>query len=451
MKKQKTNNKGDEELSIRRTALVSMIVILTVALVLSGCQGGGTSKKKYILTIETYGQGSVQPKAEKREYPEGTIVDLDATPADNWDFDSWLGDVAEYNSAKTTVVVDEDKTVRAVFANEDSIIIEVKDETGRGLVGVRLLYIGGLNSTNKDGRGILNMTAVDTIISPSLAGHAFEPRAVIAERGATLEFTASPQEKPLQAASTRELTFNTAEFNDEDKLNPFSSAIIREAMNRFISRDTLAEISKEEPLLTHLTPGSYDSEFMASKLLELENTYAYDKDHATTIITDEMLNMGATRTGDKWFYEGEPVELIFLIRSEDERKEMGDHIADELESIGFTVDRQYKTGAEAAPIWNQGDPREGRWHLYIGGWGVGNPYPTFLSHTFRQFYSPEGMNIPLWQSYEASPEFLEAINYLYFQMFNSVQERREAFETALELALEHSFRIWLTWDDPNTR
>jgi hypothetical protein len=44
---------------------------------------------------------------------------------------------------------------------------------------------------------------------------------------------------------------------------------------------------------------------------------------------------------------------VFLIRTEDERKLIGDYVANQLEALGFAVDRQYKTRTEASPIWVQ--------------------------------------------------------------------------------------------------
>ena len=46
--------------------------------------------------------------------------------------------------------------------------------------------------------------------------------------------------------------------------------------------------------------------------------------------------------------------IIAIIRTEDERKQIGDYVCNQLETIGFTRDRQYKTRSEASPIWNSG-------------------------------------------------------------------------------------------------
>jgi hypothetical protein len=64
------------------------------------------------------------------------------------------------------------------------------------------------------------------------------------------------------------------------------------------------------------------------------------------------------------------VVLAFLIRSDGDgtRQPMGDYVANQLESVGFTVDRQYKTSSEAAPIWIGSIASEGLWNLYTAGW-----------------------------------------------------------------------------------
>ncbi|MEZ4835854.1 MAG: hypothetical protein R2873_28295 [Caldilineaceae bacterium] len=65
-----------------------------------------------------------------------------------------------------------------------------------------------------------------------------------------------------------------------------------------------------------------------------------------------------------WQYDGNPVELLFLIRTEDERQEIGDYVATLFEDMGFTVTCDYRTSAEASPIWAGSDPAEGQWYVY---------------------------------------------------------------------------------------
>ena len=144
----------------------------------------------------------------------------------------------------------------------------------------------------------------------------------------------------------------------------------------------------------------------------------------------------------KWLYNGEPVELIFLIRVEDERKIIGDYVSGILEDLGFTVNRQYKTSPEAAACWIRSDPATGCFHLYTGGW-VTTVIARDQGGNFNFFYTPRGLPIPLWQAYTPAPEFDEVSDRLARRDFTSMDERRELFEKALWLSMKDSVRVWL--------
>lgn len=79
--------------------------------------------KKWNLTIEVdpnaVGIDTIDPSIGQHVYDSGTLVNLDATRFVECPnvrrFDHWVGDVADTSSAQTTVVIDGDKTVTAVF------------------------------------------------------------------------------------------------------------------------------------------------------------------------------------------------------------------------------------------------------------------------------------------------------------------------------------------------
>jgi uncharacterized repeat protein (TIGR02543 family) len=52
----------------------------------------------------------------EHEYSEGEAVTITATAVSGWQFDNWTGDVANPNSATTTVTMDASKTVTANFS-----------------------------------------------------------------------------------------------------------------------------------------------------------------------------------------------------------------------------------------------------------------------------------------------------------------------------------------------
>jgi peptide/nickel transport system substrate-binding protein len=113
---------------------------------------------------------------------------------------------------------------------------------------------------------------------------------------------------------------------------------------------------------------SNDTALLADVISAAELKYAYNPERAEEVITAEMENLGAEKVDGLWTYNGEPVELIGLIRTEDERLEIGDYVSNILEDIGFTVMRDYKTSAEATPCWISSDPAIGCFSFYTGGW-----------------------------------------------------------------------------------
>ncbi|MFP4393899.1 MAG: ABC transporter substrate-binding protein [Anaerolineales bacterium] len=247
--------------------------------------------------------------------------------------------------------------------------------------------------------------------------------------------------------SYNELTFNPSGpvFEGTGKLNPFAVPRVREAMNYLIDRNYIVEEiagGLGTPRWLPFNNASNDYALMADVARELELKYAYNPELAEEIISEEMEAMGATLEGDVWQYEGEPVEIFLLIRTEDERRDIGDYVGNQLEDIGFTVTRDYRSAAEASPIWIQGNPEDGQFHIYTGGW-ITTVVPRSLYDNFAFFYTDMGLGFPLWQAYENDPEFYEISERLLNSDFRTVEERREMMAEALELAMKDSVRIWL--------
>jgi peptide/nickel transport system substrate-binding protein len=245
-----------------------------------------------------------------------------------------------------------------------------------------------------------------------------------------------------------ELFFNPVgpTFGRDGALNPFSVPKIREAMNWLIDRDYiigefLGGLGRKKFL--PIVSAFPDYARHVDVIRELEAKYGHDPEKAINIITEEMEALGAERVDGKWHFQGEPVVLIFIIRVEDERLEVGDYVATLLEGIGFTVDRQYKTYIEATPVWLNGDPNDGLWHLYTGGWPSA-AIPRDESFRFDFFYTPRGLSFsPTWQAFQPSPEFDAIAERLGWKDFGSWEERAELFGRALRLSLEDSQYVWL--------
>jgi len=246
--------------------------------------------------------------------------------------------------------------------------------------------------------------------------------------------------------SYTELTFNPAgpEFAD-GRLNPFAVAKIREAMNWLIDRDYIAQeiyggLAKVK--YTSLNSAFPDYARYVDTIRAIEAKYAYNPEKANEVVTAEMTALGAELVDGKWTYKGQPVVLIGIIRTEDERKQIGDYFASQLEKLGFTVDRQYKTVAEASPIWMRSNPADGLWHWYTGGW-ITTAMSRDDATNFGYFYTNLGGGTPLWQAYVNSEEYYDIASRLWTNDFASMEERGELFARALVLANEESQRVWL--------
>jgi peptide/nickel transport system substrate-binding protein len=251
--------------------------------------------------------------------------------------------------------------------------------------------------------------------------------------------------------SYTEISSNPAGPTFKDgRLNPFSDPKFREALNWLVDRNYIVQeiyggLAKVK--VTSLNSAFPDYARYIDTVRALEVKYAYNPDQAKTVMTAEMTAMGATMgTDGKWQFNGKPVTLIAIIRTEDERKQIGDYVSNQLETVGFTIDRQYKTRSEASPIWNQSDPTEGKWNFYTGGW-ITTAISRDDATNFGYFYTPLGSGSPLWQAYKNDPAYYNGkdgcADKLWINDFKSMDERKSLFETCLDLAQKDSARVWL--------
>ncbi len=249
-----------------------------------------------------------------------------------------------------------------------------------------------------------------------------------------------------------ELTFNPVGpvFETTGELNPFAVPAIREAMNMLIDRNYIVQEiygGLAIPRTLAIVGAFPDYATFVSKARELEAKYAYNLEKADELITAEMEKLGATKdAGGKYSFNGNPVKIYFLIRSDGDgtRKPIGDYVSNQLETIGFAVDRQYKTSPEASPIWIGGDPADGLWHIYTGGW-ITTAISRDQGNNFLFYYSPKSAYgfTALWQAYTPRPEFDDCLQKLDRNIFNTLDERATLFTTCLDEALLDSVRVWL--------
>lgn len=291
--------------------------------------------------------------------------------------------------------------------------------------------------------------AVEKLLAGEIDIYAFS----LGDRSLFAKVAASPELKYwLSYGSFNDFTMNhggDSPFFKDGRLNPFGVPAIREAMHWIIDRYYIAnEImgGLATPKFCYLNPEFPDGKVRYPHLMEaLEDYYSYDFEKGKAIIEEEMRKLGAELVDGKWYYQGQPVELKILIRIEDERKLIGEYIADQLEKVGFTVVRQYGISRELSPIWIGSDPTEGLWNGYTGGW-VTTAVSRDQGTGFNQFYTTRILPWPLFQALktkETLPELDTVADRLYRRDYNSMEEREVLFEQALYLSNKYANIIWL--------
>lgn len=250
----------------------------------------------------------------------------------------------------------------------------------------------------------------------------------------------------LAFGTSSELTLNPAgPILADGSLNPFALPEIREALNWLIDRRHVAEelygglaVPRTLPLSTAFP----DYSRLAEVARALELHYAHDPERARAAVDAGMLALGAERVGGRWTWRGEPVRLRLLIRTEDERRRVGDYLANLLQELGFEVERRYRTAEEASRLWIATDPAAGHWHLYTGAW-ISIVIQRDQADNFSFYYTPRGRAEPLWQAYRPAPEFDALADRLSRRDYRSWEERQAMMAEALALALADSSRVWL--------
>ena len=230
-------------------------------------------------------------------------------------------------------------------------------------------------------------------------------------------------------------------------INPLAFREIRFALNYLIDRDYVATNiygGYAVPMFTCYS--SLDPMYSLIADIVAKYKFSYAPALADQIITKVLTAVGAKKEAGKWYYEGKPITINFVIRTEDQRKDLGDMLATELEKLGFTVNRMYMEFGEAISIIFATDPAELKWHLYTAGWGKGaidkwDPWAIAQFHAPWLGWVPGYQEAGWWQYKNATID--ELTMTLCLGKFKSKEEYIEKFRKAAEVAIVEAVRIWI--------
>lgn len=240
---------------------------------------------------------------------------------------------------------------------------------------------------------------------------------------------------------------------ENEELNPFSIPEIRFAVNYLIDREYIAKSiygGFAIPMYSHVAQIDYDYLVVSDILREYQ--ISYDPDYAKTIINQAMKKAGADLVDGRWTYNKKPVVLKFIIRVEDERREIGNMLSEELEKMGFTVKRTYMDFAQAISLVYRTDPKAFEWHLYTEGWGRGAA-ERYDYATINQMCAPWLGYMPGWLEYgfwQYRNDFIDELGKKLFKgEFQDIDERNKLYRELAKTCLKEAVRIWvLTVNNP---
>ena len=247
-------------------------------------------------------------------------------------------------------------------------------------------------------------------------------------------------------ATTLSIILNPAEA-PEGQLNPFSIRDVRWALQHLVNREFVAgEIFRgmADPMVTHISPSDFDQLTVFDLIRELN--IRYDPEFARSLINEAMTGAGAEMRDGFWHYNDRPIRLKFIIRIEDERREIGDLVRAELREAGFQVDPVYQNFAPAILTVYASNPQAFQWHLYTEGWGRSAPNRYDYS-SINQFTAPWTGGMPGWREagywqYE-NDELDEIGQRIFTGQFSNEGERNALYEQATRIAVEDSIRVWV--------
>ncbi len=247
-------------------------------------------------------------------------------------------------------------------------------------------------------------------------------------------------------ASTISLILNPAPA-PEGRLNPFSIKEVRQAMQRLIDREFVTrEIYQGQASPMYTNVASTDFDYLTVFDVIQQADLDYDPEYARQLIADAMTEAGAELVDDVWHFNEQPIRLKFIMRVEDERREVGDLIRAALQDAGFAVAANRQTFAPAIQTVYATDPAQFEWHLYTEGWGRGAPNRYDFSG-INSFYAPWLGNMPGWKEvgfwHYDNEELDELGEQLFKGDFADQAERDDMYREMTRIGLDESVRIWI--------
>lgn len=152
-----------------------------------------------------------------------------------------------------------------------------------------------------------------------------------------------------------------------------------------------------------------------------------------------------------WYYippnstTPQPVTIIFFIRNDDPYREaMGNAFASALESLGFTVKREYGPASTVIPVVYGSNPASMQWQIYTEGWII-TPY-TWDTLGGASFCASWTTNMPGWGIsgyWQYTNSTIDSLTYqLAIGNFTSMAQFENISKITLFDCFQQAVRVW---------
>lgn len=248
------------------------------------------------------------------------------------------------------------------------------------------------------------------------------------------------------SATSLSLLLNPAPAK-EGELNPLAIKEVRRALQYLVNREYISSDlyqGQALPMITHLSPTDFD--FLTIYEQARGADIRYDPELARSRIKEAMTKAGAQMANGVWTFHGKPILLKFIIRIEDERRDIGNLVMAELKQAGFQIIPQFKPFADAVLTVYSSDPQSFEWHIYTEGWSRGSPSRYDFAQV-NDMVAPWLGNMPGWQEtgfWQYENKDLDTLGKrLYTGDFADHAERDQIYRQMTGMAMEESVRVWV--------
>ncbi len=240
----------------------------------------------------------------------------------------------------------------------------------------------------------------------------------------------------------------------EGQLNPFSIREVRYALNFVFDRDFLVnELMQGTAAAMYDFLGPFHPEVPSIADIKLSHGFTYDFELANEMVENAMVLAGAEKRAGKWYYRDEPVVVKALIRVEDERRDMGDAFAADVEKLGFTIEYMHTTFGPAIDTVYGTNPSDFEWSFYTEGWGIGaSRWLTWQPAWWGGEWDPDygywlgnmpGWGNEDWWNYHSPGNRIETLGTdLYYGRYTDLADREEKVREITDLINTEAVRIF---------